>query len=561
MPKSLSKSALLEAEISKKNIVTEVSPHPRGLLTGLEAYTGVWGKQQAAHLIRRTMFGATKTEIKFLNSMTLSKAVDLLLQTPPNPPQPVNDYNGVGEDKLNDKYIPFGAVYADNANRDIDVEFWKNVSLKCWWFNNIIEQKYSIQEKMMLFWQNHVPIQIFEIYDARYSYRYLNTLRQHALGNFKSMMKAVTIDPAMLFFLNGNSNVKGTPDENYGRELQELFCVGKGAGSKYTESDVKAAARVLTGWKSAYDKPNTYFDQWQHDSGDKQFSAFYNNTIIKGVTGPNGGNTELDAMLNMMFATTECAKHVIRKLYRFFVYHTIDAQTEATIITPLAQLYQTANYEIKPVLAQLLKSAHFFDVLNRGAIIKTPLDFTLGMLREYNMAKPPKTDLKETFWVRSNMYWWIRDMLLDIGDPPNVAGWPAWYQTPQFDKYWISTTTLPKRGSLSDMMIYWGYENESKLIRYGIDEFAFTKTLDKPEDPNLLIEEVLSLFFSISVNATVKQELKKILLDNQAQDYYWTNAWLDHINNPNDAMKKETVKWKLKSLYQHIMQMEEYQLM
>jgi Protein of unknown function (DUF1800) len=266
-------------------------------------------------------------------------------------------------------------------------------------------------------------------------------------------------------------------------------------------------------------------------------------------------------MLDMIFANPECAKHIVRKLYRFFVYHTIDAATETNVIVPLAQLFQSSGFDIKKVMSKLLKSEHFYDVLNRGAIIKTPLDFTLGMLREYDMLKPDKTNLKEMFWVRANMYWWIRDMLLDIGDPPNVAGWPAWYQTPQFDKYWISTTTLPKRGSLSDMMIYWGYENKDKSIRYGIDEFAFTKTLTKPEDPNLLIEEVLSLFLSINVSTAAKQNLKSILLDKQDQDYYWTNAWLDHIKNPNDAMKKDNVKWKLKAFYQYVMQMEEYQLM
>ncbi len=561
MPKSFSRRSFLKLDESKKMIVNEVSPLPRGILSGLNEYTGVWGSVQATHLIRRTMFGAKKSEIKSISAMKMSDAVDLLLQSPAAPAQPVNDYNDVNSDKLVDTIVPFGQPWANLAKRDIEIEYWKNVSLKCWWFNNIIEQKYSIQEKMLLFWQNHIPIQFFEIYDARYSYRYLSLLRQHSLGNFKAMIKAVTIDPAMLFYLGGHENIKSAPNENYGRELQELFCIGKGADSKYTEEDVKAAARVLTGWKSDYDKPNSSFAAYDHDTGDKQFSAFYNNTIIKGQTGANAGDLELDAMLTMIFANPECAKHIVRKLYRFFVYHTIDAATETNVILPLAQLFQSSGYDIKKVMSKLLKSEHFYDVLNRGAILKTPLDYAIGMLREYDMPKPDKNNLKEMFWVRSSMYWWIRDMLLDIGDPPNVAGWPAWYQSPQFDKYWISTTTLPKRGSLSDMMIYWGYENEAKTIRYGIDEFAFTKTLNKPEDPNLLIDEVLSLFFSINVSTSVKQNLKAILLDGQAQDYYWTNAWLDHIKNPNDDMKKETVKWKLKSLYQHIMQMEEYQLM
>ena len=561
MPKIFSQTPSKE-RIKRADIVTEtISATHRGILSGIDEYKGVWGKKQATHLLRRTMFGATKTDINIMAAKSMSQAVDFLFLPQAKPAQPINDYNNIGDDKkLVDKIVPAGQPYADLPNRDIDAEFWKNVSLKCWWFNNIIEQKISIHEKMMFFWSNHVPVQIFEVYEARFGYRYLEVLRRNSTGNFKTLMREITTDPAMLRFLNGDKNSKFAPDENYGRELQELFCIGKGPNSKYTETDVKTAARVLTGWKVDWTKSVSTFNANDHDSGDKAFSSFYNNKVIKGQTGANGAK-EVDDLLDMIFGNAECALHLVRKLYRFLVYHSIDAATETNVIAPLAQLLRTSNFDIKPVLLKLLKSEHFYDVLNQGVILKTPLDFAIGLLREFNIPNPPKNNPREVLWVRMGMYWWLRDMLLDIGDPPNVAGWPAWYQSPQFDKYWITTNTLPKRGNLTDMMIYWGYENEDKSIKYGINEFEFTKSLSNPSDPNALISEVIELFFSIDVDATVRKNLKNILLSDQASDYYWTNAWNDYLADPKNVMKQDVVKWRLKSFYQHIMQMEEYQMM
>ena len=127
--------------------------------------------------------------------------------------------------------------------------------------------------------------------------------RKYAFGNYKELIKAISLDAGMLKYLNGEKNTKTAPDENYGREMQELFMVGKGPGSGYTEDDVKSAARVLTGWRINWEQnTQSLFDPWLHDTDPKQFSGFYNNTIITGQTGENGAN-ELDQMLNMIFST------------------------------------------------------------------------------------------------------------------------------------------------------------------------------------------------------------------------------------------------------------------
>jgi hypothetical protein len=248
-----------------------------------------------------------------------------------------------------------------------------------------------------------------------------------------------------------------------------------------------------------------------------------------------------------------------RKLYRFFVYAQIDATTEDNIIKPLAALLRKSNYEIKPVLEKLLKSQHFFDVQNRACMIKTPLDLVLGICREFDVKFPEPTDYKYHFIAMSYMYWTLEDMQCGIGDPPNVAGWPAWYQQPQLDRAWITTSAITKRAENSDMMIFWGYGPDEKHLS-GIKEFEFTKALKNPSDVNSLISEVLSRMFPFEVNDEVKKHLKSLLLYNQTNEQYWTDAWTDYLKTPTDEMKINNVRLRLRPFYQYLMQMDEYQL-
>lgn len=537
---------------------------PRGIIAGLEPYTGSWTDNEIRHLLRRTTFGVKQAHLESLRGLTASQAVDIILMEHAAPPAPVNNYNGYkyqenGEDKIaQDKEIALGADWT-KAKFDLDVEFWRNMSLKGWWMRNMLEQKPSVQEKMIFFWHNHIPIQMIEVYNARLSYPYLLTLRTNALGNVKKLIKEVTISPAMLFYLNGTYNEKWAPDENYARELQELFCIGKGPESKFTEDDVKAAARILTGWKADWDKPdNVYFNAIAHDEKDKQFSTFYGNKIIKGQSGQTGKN-ELDELITMLFDNNETALFICRKLYRFFVYAQIDAATETDIIKPLAVFLRQNGYNVKPVLEKLLKSQHFFDNLNRACMIKTPLDFALGLCREFEVKFPNPTDYRYSFIASNYMYWWMEGMQLGLGDPPNVAGWPAWYQKPQLDRAWITTATISKRAQNSDMLVFWGYGLDDKHLS-SIDELAFTKSLSNASDVNSLINEVVLRIFPFSIDNTVKQHLKSLLLYNQTNEQYWTDAWKDYLQNPTDEMKINNVRWRLRPFYQYLMQMDEYQL-
>jgi uncharacterized protein (DUF1800 family) len=396
-------------------------------------------------------------------------------------------------------------------------------------------------------------------------YKHNRLLRQYALGNFKELVKLVTRDPAMLKYLNGNANTKKAPDENYGRELQELFTVGKGPGSKYTEDDVKAAARILTGFRidnKLLPAIQGIFDPGRHDTGDKQFSAFYNNTVIKGRKNKEG-EQELDDLLNMIFAQPEVARFICRKLYRYFVYHAIDGQTEKDIITPLADTFRKNNYEIKPVLEQLLSSRHFFDMSNRGAVIKSPVDLTVGLCREFGINFPEGSNYVALYGLWNNIQTTTAQMQQNIGDPPNVAGWPAWYQEPLFDKTWINSDTLPKRTAFSDRMMNNGYiRNTQKIV---IDAVQFAKQLSMPNAPDALIEELSLLLFANDIPQQEKQYMKTGILlqglQGMASDHYWTDAWNKLQEHPEDAANTRIVTNKLRNLLKYMMSLPQYQLM
>ena len=361
--------------------------------TGLSKYTGPWGNAQVLHLLRRTLFGVKQSELDTFKAMSMENAVNALLtlsSTQPLPP--VNAYN---QGTSIDPDVPAGQTWVNSAISP-NYSFQRRRSFKAWWTGLMINQESNIQEKMVLFWHNHFATEGETIQVEHYVYKNNVLFRQHALGNFKTLVKEVTIDPGMLRYLNGYLNTKNAPDENYARELQELFTLGKGKDSKYTEDDVKAAAKVLTGWRVNNTTLTSYFDSNKHDSANKQFSSFFNNTVIAGKTGTAGAN-ETDDLINMIFQQNEVAKFICRRLYMWFVYYDIDATVEKNVIEPLATIFRNNNYDIKPVMEALLKSEHFYDSLSMGCSIKSPIDFNVGYCRQFELAFPNPTDYVATY--------------------------------------------------------------------------------------------------------------------------------------------------------------------
>ncbi len=523
--------------------------------SGLNPYTGSFNNQELIHLLKRTLFGVKWSDVQAFKNQTLDEVVNRLLEDISNPLPPVNTYN---DSTSTDPNVPAGQTWVNAPYTDGAINSRRYTSFKAWWTGLMLNQGQNITEKMVLFWHNHFATQTVDIGDARYVYKHHALLRSMALGNFKSLVKEITIDPAMLRYLNGYLNSKTAPDENYGRELQELFTLGKGPNSQYTEDDVKAAARVLTGYQLDATAINSVFNPNRHDTTNKTFSAFYNNATITGKTGAAGAG-ETDELLNMILAQEEVALYLCRRLYRFFVYYDIDATAETEVIVPMANLLRQNNYEIKPVLAALFKSEHFFDELNRGCLIKSPIDFVIGLHREFNVTFPNVgTDSVNAYLMWDYTRIQASNMQQNLGDPPNVAGWPAYYQEPQYYEIWINSDTLPKRNQFSDRYIGTGYTRSGRTIV--IDPIAFASQFTKPEDPNLLIAQSLELLYSIPVSQQLKDFLKTILLSGQTTDGYWTAAWLDHKSNPANSAAKLIVLSRLQSMYKYLMNLAEYQL-
>ena len=545
----------------KKNNLNDGDNKPkveRRTNTGLAKYNGTWTKAEAAHLLRRTLYGPKVSEINAFASKTVSQAVDALLDTSGYSfLPPVNNY----QNQTPDTAVAYGSTWV-NAPLNVNLEGSRKVSLKSWLWSLPARQKTTIMEKMIVFWHNHMPVQIQDIPLASLAYFYVKVLNDYALGNFKTLVKQITVDPAMLYYLNGRLNTKNAPDENYARELQELFTLGKGPNSKYTEDDVKAAARVLTGFNINFTTTpfSTGFSAVNHDSTNKTFSSFYGNKTISGKTGVTAGSLELDDLLGMIFSVEEVSKHICRKLYRFFVYYEIDANSEANVIEPLAKIFRDNNYEIKPVLKALLESEHFYDQWNRACVIKDPLTHQAGLVRQWEMSFPTATDYETNYQIYAVGSYFGQITQMNLGDPPSVSGWEAWYQMPLYHRIWLNSDSLPKRNQFQDYLMWIGHKVKS--FTFIVDPWVVTKQFSDPKNADKLIADACEFLLPLALSNSQIASLKEILLPGGIPDYNWSDEYraATDSGDPNHTTALSTSTSKLRSLYKNIMNLSEYQL-
>ena len=550
---------LTARRLKQKTVPLTVNEQTFRTNSGINTYTGPWTEQEIVHLLKRTMFGAKKADITYFKSRTMGQTVDELLNpTAPNPAPPVKEYTTSTQPGTPDGNIAQGTTWVNDINNDGTVQSQRRASYKKWFTGNLINQDRSIREKLVMFLIDKFGNEAADIGNGNWVYRQQDLIRQNALGNYKTLITNITKDIAMLRYLNGYLNQASAPDENYARELMELFTLGKGPGSQYTENDVKEAAKVLTGWQVNTTTYTTIFTSSRHSTANKTFSSFFNNTVITGRTGATAGDLELTDLVNMIFAQQEVAKYIVRKFYRWFVYYSIDAATETNVITPLADIFRTNNYELKPMLSALFKSEHFFDMLNRGCLIKNPADHIIGSLREMNATFPVATDWDTNYGLWNTFYSWMVITGQNPHDPPNVSGMPAYYQEPSFHELWINSDSLPKRNQFTDVMINTGYARNGFRVQFNC--VAFAQTLTNPGNPNDLIDEALNVFFRNDLYAQTKGQIKtQILLTGQQYDYYWTNAWAAYVSNPTTA-NFNIVNTRLKTLFQYFFNLSEYQL-
>ncbi len=538
------------------------SPHaklPR-TLSGIDTYTGPWTEHEVVHLLKRTMFGAKRADVDYFKARSLAQSVsELINPTAPNPAAPIKEYATSTTPGVNaDVNVAQGTTWINDIRNDGTVQAQRRASYKKWLTGTMINQDRSIREKFIFFLVDHFGNEATDVGNGNWAYQQHMLVRQHALGNYKELVRNITKDLMMLRYLNGYLNNASAPDENYARELFELFTLGKGPDSRYTEADVKEAAKVLTGWQINGTTWQTVFTASRHSTANKTFSSFFNNTVITGRTGATAGDLELNDLLNMTFAQDEVAKFLVRKLYRWFVYYVIDEAAEQNVIAPLAAIFRNNNYEWKPVLSTLFQSQHFFDVMNRGCVIKNPADQVIGAIREMDAVFPDSSNYLSNYGMWNVFYGWMNNMGMNLHDPPNVAGMPAYYQEPLFHEVWINSDSLPKRNQFTDTMFNAGYLVSGVRVRF--DAVALARTFYNPGNPNDLIDEAVNRFFQNSLSVASKAQIKtQILLTGQQWDYYWTNAWMAYLANPTTA-NYNTVNTRLINLFKYLFSLAEYQL-
>ena len=566
----------VEIPASNGNVYNRVG----NITSGVAPYTGPWTQWEVAHLLRRTGFGVKKTDLENLQGTGCSLSVDHLLNigSPTIPSAtPLNYYQTSVVDSGG---IPLGASWTSNnlnysSGSDGSVDYFRANSLICWSWGLCIDDAANIREKMQQFWYHLIPVNFDDIRNqqnnsATMCHDYMALLRTNALGNFKSLIKAITKMPAMLVYLGNQFSTANVPNENYARELLELFTMGKVPVQNYTETDIVAASKVLSGWKvqsftAAY--PFVVgFNATYHNQTNKVFSSFFGNTTIVNRTGVSGAD-ELDTFFELLFTQQQdtIAKYICRRLYRYFVYYDIDANVETNVITPLATIFINNNWQIEPVIKTLLKSEHFFDVANRGVMIKSPVDFIVGTLRtlKINTTSPAGANqLLNQYQVWNYFHNYSNNNLEQgLGLVPTVSGWKAYYQAPTFYQNWVNSNTIQRRSALLTSLGN-GFTTAGTFLK--IEPIIFVQQFpnDTIRDPDLLIDAIVPLLFAVDLPETFKTDTKiQTLLGTQVTNNYWTTAWENYIAAPTNVTNANIVKSRIKSLLTTFLQLAENQLM
>ncbi len=402
-----------------------------------------WSHDRAAHLLERAGFGGTPEEIARLAAMTPEEAVRHLVnyESVDNGHLPAFDHSGVHEPGLinfppsrpattqlaKDTGEALGVRVKPHGNRPLQPVvnkffYWLRASMletrrvAYWWADRMLNTRRPLEEKMTLFWHGHFATIESKVRDYRKMLLQNETLRTHATGNFRNLVVAVAKDPAMLYFLDAGVNVKGAPNENFAREIMELFTMGVG---NYSESDIREAARSFTGWNS--DDLTFVVHKDQHDDGEK---------TVLGETGDFDGVEVIDIILRQPVT----ARYLSGKLYRYFVRQDPgDALAE-----DLAGVLRDAHYELKPLLRTMFLSRDFYSPASMGTHIKSPVQLTVSTYRKLGLtAVPGIPDFNESTTALGQTLFW----------PPTVAGWAH-------GRAWITPGLLLERGNFARDVLF-----------------------------------------------------------------------------------------------------------
>ena len=405
-----------------------------------------WSYDRAAHLLERAGFGGTPEEIERLAALGPKGAVDALLnyEQIDNSALPPFDESGIWDEDMladiNENFdfgqgiakarrtgSAYGAVPNESGVRPfqpiINMLYYRNYSTRhewdraiVWWANRMLNSPRSLEEKMTLFWHGHFATEQEKVRDYRLLLDQIEMLRENATGNFRDLLLGIAQDPAMLVYLDNRKNVKGHANENFAREIMELFALGVG---NYTEDDVKEAARAFTGWANYGRDYSENADL--HDQGEK---------TVLGETGNFNGQD----IIGILLRQEACAEFISRKIYRFLVREDLSPELNRE----LAAVLRDGGYDLKPLLRTIFRSRDFYSHPSYASQIKSPVQFLISSYKKLDLAEVPGTP---------NFYYVASQLGQALGNPPNVKGWDG-------GRSWINPSTLIERGNIMRHVLF-----------------------------------------------------------------------------------------------------------
>lgn len=404
-----------------------------------------WSKQKAAHLLRRATFGGSRQQLQAATESTPDQVVKQLLE----------DCTESHEYQQQMKALLSAALATGNSKQ-----------LAAWWVYRMLTTPAALLEKMTLFWHGHFATSAEKVEDADLMNAQNQLLRKHALGCFPDLLLEISQDPAMLIYLDSASNRKAHPNENYAREIMELFCLGEG---NYTETDIRELARCFTGWEVKRQKFR--FNRYQHDNEAK---------TVLGQTGNFGG----EEAVAIVASQTQAANFVAKKLLQFFVMDEPVATDE--LVEPLAKQLKDNGFIIGPVVQTILTSNLFYSNQAMARKIRSPVEFAIGFASCLNAST-------NNFTLASR----LEELGQGLFYPPSVKGWDG-------GRTWINSSTLLGRSNLIQELLA---SDKSRFDKLSLEDFLRNEGITSCDKLMTYFEDLL---FAIPIPSAAKDRIRKL---------------------------------------------------
>ena len=483
----------------------------------LSPFAGTWTQAHATHLVRRTHFGASRADVvSALVRGSAASAVDALIEAAQARP------------------LPDEPSWANSTTTNGGTNIERLYEWQRGWYAEMIEG--GLREKMLLFWHDHFATGHAVYYHAAFAVDYLTFLRERAMGPFRPMLEGVGKKPAMLRFLDNDTNRVGDINENYAREILELFSLGltgPNGETNYTQQDIIETARALTGWVVNESRIRGDFDASRHDTGSK---------TILGQTGNWSVNGDADDVVDLIFSQRgDAVAHFIAgKLYAWFVHPV----PNAGVVAALADVLKTNDFDTAVAVRSLLTSAHFYDEAVVGARIKSPMELLLGLTRELGIT--PSQAALERFRTAS------QSIGQEVLNPPSVEGWPG-YDDPLEYRAWVTTGTIPERRGMADNAVF----GSDVFSTY--DPLPLVEQLSDKFDPYRITRDFADHFLAVPLTEAASDALaEQTVLDGVPTSYtreerqgFWTEIVIS---------AEEVAADRLRNLISALVNLPEYQL-